>query len=100
MAFVDLVSAKVILTVAFRRNWCCEAATGKDMLGSCGRLRKLEAAKGKVKEITHHEPVIQKIVLKNLWRSTWVAAFGSGCESGVLGLSPTSGSPQGPYFSL
>ena len=40
MAFVDLVSAKVILTVAFRRNCCCEAATGKDMLGSHRRMEK------------------------------------------------------------
>ena len=34
------------------------------------------------------------------WLSYWVSAFGSGRYPGVLGSSPTSGSPRGVCFSL
>ena len=34
------------------------------------------------------------------WLSGWTSTFGSGCDPGVLGLSPTLGSLQGAYFSL
>ena len=30
------------------------------------------------------------------WLSGWASAFSSGCDPGVLGSSPTSGSPQEP----
>ena len=32
--------------------------------------------------------------------SSWASAFSSGCDPGVLGSSPTLGSPQGACFSL
>ena len=34
------------------------------------------------------------------WLSGWASAFGSECDPGVLGLSPTSASPHGGCFSL
>ena len=34
------------------------------------------------------------------WFSGWSSAFLSGCDPGVLGSSPTSGSLQGAYFSF
>ena len=34
------------------------------------------------------------------WLSSWASAFGSGCDSGVLGSSPTLGSLHGACLSL
>ena len=34
------------------------------------------------------------------WLSDWASAFGPGRDPGVLGLSPTSGSPERACFSL
>ena len=34
------------------------------------------------------------------WLGGWASAFGSGRDPGVLGLSPTSGSPRGTRFSF
>ena len=34
------------------------------------------------------------------WLSGWVSAFSSGCDPGVLGLSPVPGLPQGVCYSL
>ena len=86
--------------------WTCQSITYGKINWKCCISNNLEGREDNVLWKTVKWLHMCLLTLKMLhvgipgWLSGWASAFGSGCDPGVRGLSPASGSLQGACFFL